>query len=522
VELLKKNIHMNHEKSRASSQVTLEEDYNVSDSKPDVGKLIQKKANIKLDDMKVSTDHVLLTGALEVWVLYVADTPDRQIHRLESKIPFEEQMNLDGVEPGDNICLKWDVEDISVSLINSRKLSMKSLLSFNASVEELYDAQAAVEIHGLGDISTKSKNLELLQLSVQKKDILRVKDEIAIPSNKPNIQEMLWENVQLRGTDIRVLDGQLDIKGELFIFVLYAGDDENGTKQWLETVLPFQGTVDCPGCAQNMLANVEVSLASANLEVRPDYDGEERLVQVDVVLDLDIRLYEEEKVQILEDVYTPVKDLIPVTMEQVCESLVVKNFSKCRASDRMKMESSQPRMLQICHSQGEVKIDDTSVTENGIKVEGAVFITILYITSDDTLPYALMEGAVPFQHIIEVPEIDNDCRFTLQSELEQLSTTMIDSEELEVKVCVNLNAMVIRVHKEQCIIDVEEHDLDMKKLQELPGIVGYIVQADDSLWSIAKQYYTTPERIRELNEIEEEEVSPGTCLLVMKAVENLS
>ena len=332
---------------------------------------------------------------------------------------------------------------------------------------------------------------------------------------------MLWENVQLRGTDIRVLDGQLDIKGELFIFVLYAGDDENGTKQWLETVLPFQGTVDCPGCAQNMLANVEVSLASANLEVRPDYDGEERLVQVDVVLDLDIRLYEEEKVQILEDVYTPVKDLIPVTMEQVCESLVVKNFSKCRASDRMRMESSQPRMLQICHSQGEVKIDDTSVTENGIKVEGAVFITILYITSDDTLPYALMEGAVPFQHVIEVPEIDNDCRFTLQSELEQLSTTMIDSEELEVKVCVNLNAMVIRVHKEQCIIDVEEHDLDMKKLQELPGIVGYIVQPDDSLWSIAKQYYTTPERIRELNEIEEEEVSPGTCLLVMKAVENL-
>ena len=198
MELLKKNIHMNHEKSRASSQVTLEEDYNVSDSKPDVGKLIQKKANIKLDDMKVSTDHVLLTGALEVWVLYVADTPDRQIHRLESKIPFEEQMNLDGVEPGDNICLKWDVEDISVSLINSRKLSMKSLLSFNASVEELYDAQAAVEIHGLGDISTKSKNLELLQLTVQKKDILRVKDEIAIPSNKPNIQEMLWENVQLR------------------------------------------------------------------------------------------------------------------------------------------------------------------------------------------------------------------------------------------------------------------------------------------------------------------------------------
>lgn len=522
MELLKKNIHMNHEKSKASSQVTLEEDYNVSDSKPDVSKLIQKKASVKLDDMKVTTDHVQITGALEVCVLYVADTPDRQIHRLEAKIPFEEQMNLDGVERGDNICLKWDVEDTAVSLINSRKLSMKALLGFQASVEEIYDAQAAVEIHGLGDISTKSKELELLQLSVQKKDILRVKDEIAIPSNKPNIQEILWENVQLRGTDIRVLDGQIDVRGEMFIFVLYAGDDENGTKQWIETVLPFKGTVECPGCAQNLIANVEVSLSSSNLEVKPDYDGEERLIQVEAVLDLDIRLYEEERVRILEDVYTPVKELIPVTMEQVYESLVVKNFSKCRASDRMRMEKSQPRMLQICHSQGEVRIDDTAVTNNGISVEGAVFVTILYITSDDTYPYALLEGAVPFNHIIEVPNIDKDCRYTLQTELEQLSTTMIDSDEMEVKVLVNLNAMVIRVHKEQCIIDVEEHDLDMKKLQELPGIVGYIVQPADSLWSIAKQYYTTPERICSLNGIEGGEVQTGDRIIVMKAVENLA
>lgn len=522
MELLKKNIHMNHEKSKASSQVTLEEDHNVSDSKPDVSKLIQKKANVKMDDVKVSTDHLKVTGFLEVWVLYVADTPDRQIHRLESKIPFEEHMNLDGVEQGDNICMKWDVEDINVSLINSRKLSMKALISFHASVEEIYDAQAAVELHGLGDVSTKSKNLDLLQLAVRKKDILRVKDEIAIPSNKPNIQEILWESVQLRGTDIRVMDGQIDIRGELFIFVLYAGDGENGTKQWIETVLPFQGTVDCPGCSPNMIANVEVSLSSSNLEVKPDYDGEERLIQVDVVLDLDIKLYEEEKVRILEDVYTPVKELVPVTMEQVYESLVVKNFSKCRASDRMKMESSQPRMLQICHSQGEIRIDDAVMTDSGISVEGAVFVTILYITSDDTLPYALMEGAVPFSHVIEVPDIDKNCRYTLQTELEQLSTTMIDSEEIEVKVLVNLNALVIRVHKEKCIIDIEEHELDMKKLQELPGIVGYIIQPSDSLWDIAKQYYTTPERIRELNGIEGDEIQQGQQIIVIKSVESLT
>ena len=56
----------------------------------------------------------------------------------------------------------------------------------------------------------------------------------------------------------------------------------------------------------------------------------------------------------------------------------------------------------------------------------------------------------------------------------------------------------------------------MKKIQELPGIVGYIVQQGDSLWDIAKTYYTTPGRICELNGLESEEIKPGKRLIIMK------
>ncbi len=121
-------------------------------------------------------------------------------------------------------------------------------------------------------------------------------------------------------------------------------------------------------------------------------------------MDLDIKLYEEESVEILSDVYSPVKELVPITSQEVYESLVIKNFSKCRAGERIRMEANQPRMLQICHSKGEVKIDETRITEKGIQVEGAVYVSILYITADDTLPFALMHGMVPFQHMIEVED----------------------------------------------------------------------------------------------------------------------
>lgn len=516
MELLKKNIRMNRQKSRAVNQITLEEDMNVPDNRPDVGSIVQEEGHLRIDETKILENQILLSGSLEVKILYIPDEGERQVHRLDTGIPFEEKLNLEGVQTGDNIRVKWDMEDLNVHLINSRKLSIRALVTFAAAIEELYDTQAAVELRGIDEVSVRTKELHPLSLAVQKRDILRIREEVALASNKPNIGELLWESVQLRGTDVRVSDGQLDIRGELFIFVLYAGDDENGTKQWMETALPFSGSVECTECRAGMVPDVEITLAESNLEVRPDYDGEERLVQVEATLDLDIKLYEEEQVEILADVYTPVRELIPVTSRETYESLVVRNFSKCRANERIRMEQNQPRMLQLCHVRGEIKIDDTRITDRGVQVDGAVFVSILYITADDALPFAAMNGMVPFQHTIEVEGMDSGCRYTLRTELEQLSAMMIDSEELEVKAAVNLGVLIVRVHEEECMIDVEEKELDLKKLQELPGIVGYIVQPGDSLWNIAKTYYTTPARICELNGLESEDVRSGRQLLLLK------
>ena len=230
MELLKKNIRMNRQKSRAVNQITLEEDMNVPDNRPDVGSIVQEEGHLRIDETKILENQILLSGSLEVKILYIPDEGERQVHRLDTGIPFEEKLNLEGVQTGDNIRVKWDMEDLNVHLINSRKLSIRALVTFAAAIEELYDTQAAVELRGIDEVSVRTKELHPLSLAVQKRDILRIREEVALASNKPNIGELLWESVQLRGTDVRVSDGQLDIRGELFIFVLYAGDDENGTK----------------------------------------------------------------------------------------------------------------------------------------------------------------------------------------------------------------------------------------------------------------------------------------------------
>ena len=121
MELTKKNLHQICRKSEAETQITFDEDYNVPDTKPDVGRMIQKKGEVVLKEVQVSEGRARITGTLEFHLLYVSDGQVRRIYHMDGALNIDENINLDGLTSGDKICLKWDMEDLSIHLINSPK-----------------------------------------------------------------------------------------------------------------------------------------------------------------------------------------------------------------------------------------------------------------------------------------------------------------------------------------------------------------------------------------------------------------
>ncbi len=518
MELLMKNIHMCRQAKHVETQITLDEDLNVPDVKPDVEAIIQSREHVVLEHTRAEAGRLFLDGYLEVGVLYMDDTKERQIHRLDTKLSFDEAISMEGLEAGDNVRVRHETEDLSVTLINSRKLAIRSLLSFTASVDEIYDMSAAVETQSEIELCERRRKLELMQLEVQNKDILRLKEEVQLPSNKPNIEELLWDNIQLRNCRISLRDGSLYAQGTLFLFVLYRAQDDAQTVQWMEQTLPFEGEIRCGGCTQELIPDIGVSLSQAELTAKEDNDGELRLFHIEGVLELEIRLYGTEEIEILEDIYSPEKDLKLVTSEEIYESLVMKNESKCRCAGKIRIQSAKPRILQICNSNGSVKIDNTQIVDEGIQIEGVIPVSILYISSDDAMPFAVLEGLVPFSHLARVPGIDASCRYTILTSMDQLLATMADSEEIEVKASVGLDIFVARPRSQQCIHEIQEKDYEPAQLEAVPGITGYIVQGKETLWDIAKQYYLTPAQIMEMNGLESEKLKKGDRLILMKSV----
>ena len=516
MEIKKKSVRALRVKSKASSQVTFDEDYNIPDIKPDVGRMIQSKGDMVMDEVRLSDGRAFLRGNLNVDLLYVGED-EGEIYSLSAKLPMEEIINLEGIAGGDKMCLKWEIEDLSLYVIHSRKLNIKAIVTFYAVVDEPTEIRLPISV-GDESVSVRKKKVCLMSLHVHKKDTMRVKEDIQLVSNRPNIRELLWHTIEARGIDLRPEDNVVKVKGELAIFVLYAGDDEGNPLQWMEYSLPFGGEVECPECRDELIPNIEVSMIHQGIEVKPDSDGEERIFQADVVLELDMKMYKEEEHDIVLDVYTPLKECVIHGKKEILDSLLVRNSSKCRLTDRVEVKETQGKVLQICHSMGRIKIDKSAIVEDGILVEGIVLLKVLYIIGNDDMPFYSMETMIPFTHVAEARGITKECTYFLQTDMEQLSTTMVDSNELAVKATVGINVLVLNSREEMIIEKVEEQPLDRNKIQNMPGITVYMTGEGDTMWDIAKRFYTTVDEICRINELEGDEVKPGQPLLLVKKV----
>ena len=518
MELRKRNIHMNKLKCRGNLQTTLDNDFNVPDVKPDIADIIKEQATISLDEVKCLDGRVTIRGNMQFSLLYVAADGDALIQDFNGSVPFEEVINMENACSDDDLEVWWEFDDLRASIINSRKINIKGIISFSLCAEQLYDEEIATNVEGTEPFYEKTEIIPITQLTLNKHDNFRIKDEWKLPSGKPNVARLLYSNIRIQGIETRVLSGQISVKGELNIFILYIADNEDKSLEFYETQVPFGGTIDCAGCDESMVGDIRVKVQSKDLVEKADEDGEERLLDWEVVLDLAIKIYSDEEVELLKDVYSTALDVEPVLGECNFENLLMKNDSKVRILDKIEVPEGKPEILQIICSDGEVRIDDKELTNEGIKVEGVLEVCILYITKDDAVPLASVKGIVPFSQTIEVRGINANSLYHMEGSLEQMGVSMVDSSEIEVRASIRLDTIAFDKICAPMICDLQIGEIDYEKMQELPGVVCYFAKEEDSLWDIAKKFYTTVENIMELNNRETEELTPGERLILVKEV----
>ena len=517
LELEKQNLRRNRLKSQTGTQVTLDDDFIVPDTMSDMAEVILDSGIIQLEPVKVQRERITVRGKLDFHVLYRKE--EGGLQALGGSIPFEEAINVPDLDEKDYVSVSWQLEDLNTEMIHSRKLGIKAIVTLEAKAESLYDTEAAVDVRGEDDeihLQVRRERIPAAAIALRRKDTYRLKQDITLPGSKPVIERMLWTEMKLAGCQAKPLDGQIHLEGTLMVFALYEGG-ESGMVQWVEESIPFSGEVEMQGAAADMIPVIGLKLIHRDLEEKPDYDGEMRELSVDAVIELDVRLYEEQELELLQDLYATNREIVLDTGEAVFDQILTRNFGKCRVAEKVEMETD-PRVLQICHSSGSVKLDGVEVRENALAVDGVLEVKLLYLTDEDARPVQAETRLVPFHYEAEAHGITEDSIWYLEPGLEQLTAVMAGGGQAELRGVITLDLFVLQPETRQIILQAQVHPVDTEKMKAMPGIVGYLVQPGDSLWDVAKRFHTTEKSILEANELPGDAIKAGDCLILVKEI----
>lgn len=516
LELEKVEIKKIREKSREFSQITLDDDYIVKDNKPDVVKIIHTRGNLVFEEAKISNQAVWITGKLEFSVLYRSDDEYNKLEVLNGSIPFQEKMLMDGVDDLEPVKLQAHMEDLSVGLINSRKLAIRAVINLWAVAEENSKDELTTGVLTGEPYEQKIEDKEILKLLLSKKDLLRIRNEIKLPNSKPNIRKLLWYDIDIRNVESNLVNGKVHIQGDAYIGVLYQGEEDDQI-QWFENTMAFSGEVDADDVVSDIFW-VQLLPELMEIEVRSDYDGESRILGVELSFEVDFKIWKEENVEILEDIYALEKEVLPKREMCILPHFLMKNIAMVRLTEQFRLEKNQEKILQICSCHSDILMDKATVVENGIQFEGVLKVGVLYFTSDDSLPIAYLEALLPFEQFVEVSKISENTQYQYDATIDSLQVNLLDNNEYEVKATIRIAVIAF---EEECfdkLVGLEEEPLNMDILMNQPGMIGYVAQEKEELWDIAKMFHTSVEEIVSTNGLKSHKISPGSKIMIVKKV----
>ena len=476
-ELEKKKITLDQQVGKESSQILLEGDVIVPDSKPDIEQILRCSGIVQLQEAKGNEDRVNFSGELLLSILYQGKKSSKPISGMEASLPIEDIIHIDGIDQNADITLSAVLNHLDCKLLNDRKIN------------------------------------------INKKDRFIVKEELAIPNNKPNIGEILQTTISIVEKDIRPMDGRVLIRGNLKLCTLYVGDTDDSILEVVEHEIPFSGYIDGNEITNKMLVQADLQIENKEIQPMTDEDGEDRILNTEITIGTSIKVTDSQEMELIEDAYYPGKPL-SIQKETIhYPNIIGTSKNQFAVKETLILQDNAIPIMQIETAWANVTIDDVIPSQDKIEIQGVVRFEVLYIGESDSSPVAIVTENVPFSQEIEVKGSHENADVHVTTSVESVTSNMLSNNEIEVRATLSVDAIVTEEKEGEIITEIDFDETADVSDRSFASAVIYVVQREDSLWSIAKQYNTTIDDILLLNDIENPElIYPGQKLLILKKI----
>lgn len=507
VETVKRSMCVNRLVTQKKERFVVEEDVIIPDIKPDILKPISTSGNVCVYKQEVLDGKIRIEGSTDVYLIYLADSEKDSIRGINTRIDFKQIIECQDVMSQMRVDGRVTIKSIECKVLNGRKVCIKVELEADIKIYNNEELNIVSDTRNVEDIQEIRKTIKLNSVVGSNLTKTFAKETIKIDSGD-NLAEILRMDLSVINKDVKISYNKVLAKADANVKIVYLTEDNRIRN--VEEKVPVMGFIEMLNISEEDICDVKYN--TRNILIKPNSE-EEHSIYVEIEFELICDAFKEEEIEILEDLYSPSKNLCFQSRDIV--TIVDRNTSNdsCEIKERLSVQELAGEKIN------DIKItpviNDIQVSREKITFEGDVIADFM-ITSNNQTTMESITKTIPFVHTMECAEITEDSKIDTTVEITMQDFVINDSE---VSLNINLNFEVNKCNQVNMRI-IEEVEEDENRDEVNPySMIIYFTKTGDTLWKIAKKYRSTIDAIVKLNEIEEpDKIDVGMQLFIPKYV----
>lgn len=494
---------------RESVSVWIEQDILVPDTKPDAIKIINVTVNPYVTDTEVMDNKVKVTGKLNYYVIYRTNETSMGTRGLFVTLPYTQVLNVKGIKKDNDVRVRPFVKNVIYSLPNERKIAIKTEIIFKIKGLEPMYIDLIQRFSPEHKVEIKLNEGIFNNLIKSKYNVIASREDIMLPKENEDFYEILKIDPYIANTEYKESYNKIMVKGDILVNLLYLVDKQDTEVKKVSLEIPFSGMIELDNINDKSKFNIEFMINDFN--IRPNTEmSVTKTMSVDYQIGVYVNMFEQEDVSYVDDFYCEDKMLKceQVTKRAVRDENIIQKYIDIKETLNNILPDNS-KLLDYIIDTSYILLKQMG---NNINVEGNVKIAVL-VQNMDTLEIENKVVDVLVNEEFTLDDVNPNANISLEIFADKVSILQ-NGNDMDVKLKLNLDI------KSENIVDlnisdkIEADDLDISNLDSMNI---YVVKPNDNLWSIAKKYNTTVDKIVQTNDITDQSIiNVGQKILIIR------
>jgi hypothetical protein len=513
IELIRDLINYENMIGEGNGQTMVNGDIILGERSQEIMNILHMDGKATITSSECFEDKVSIEGKMSFELLYSSNDSKESMNKINAVSNFSHIIQIPGTK--EHMLCKTDVriEHIGVEQINNRKIKVNAIINLMGKVYQKSVVEAIVDIKAQ-DIQVLKNNIAIDEFVAENAGQSIVKGKIELLEDELAINTVLKRDIAIMKKNIHIDEGKIVINANAQIRLLY--DDEQGNLNDKEYEIPFSSELYIPNLKGDMKCDVVFHVEEAYDEIKEDDSGNRKIIETEIIVGSKVKAYSKKEIDNVVDAYSPnqryeMEREILKPLSFFGEGTSIESFN-----EKMSFPVDVKPIKSVLNCIAKPVATDIKAIENKVIVEGIINCCLIYLASTEEGGLTSYEEELPFKSLIDIPGVKIEMLSEAEIMLNSIGFDVLPENQVALKMTITANAKVYNKAISDVSIGAFEAELP-ENIVNMPSLVIYSVQHNDSLWKIAKKFNTTIEDIVELNEIDNPDVLQiGRKLLIPK------